>query len=323
MPKKVTTEIFIEKAIAKHGNKYDYSESVYTKSKEDLIIRCPTHGLFQQTPDCHVQGSGCTKCSHDRLSKERTKDFSKWVEEANRIHNFKYDYSDSIYQGANERITIHCSIHGLFKQIASSHIKGYGCNDCGNNQIGKALASNINAFIEKSHIVHKYRYDYSKAKYTTALKKIEIICSIHGSFFQPPAAHLKGKGCSKCNLLGGIGFTKEAFIEQANKNYNGKAKLYFIRAFDDQESFLKIGITMLSVTKRLTINGNTKTFPYAYEILDVLEADAASIYDIEKIIHKKFKDQRYIPSQAFKGMFECFKFSQENMQDINDHFGNY
>jgi hypothetical protein len=320
MPKKINTEVFIEKAVAKHGNKYDYSESVYTKAKEILVIRCPTHGTFEQTPDCHLSGSGCTQCSYDVLSIERTKSLNKWIEEANLIHQFKYDYTNSIYTGSNEKINIRCPIHGLFEQVAFNHLKGHGCNECGNNKIGMALASDTDTFREKANTLHNYKYDYTKAIYTTARNKIEIICSLHVSFYQTPDAHLKGKGCSKCNLLGGIGFTKEAFVEQANKNYNGKAKLYFIRAYDDQESFLKVGITMLSISKRLTKNGNTKILPYSYEVLDVLEADAANIYDLEKSIHKQFKDQRQIPSKLFKGMFECFKFSQENMNDINTHF---
>lgn len=323
MPKKVTTEIFIEKAVAKHGNKYDYSASVYTKAKENLNIRCSIHGVFQQTPDAHLHGKGCSQCSYDVLSKERTKSLDKWIEEANIIHNFKYDYTDSIYTGTNEQITIRCPVHGLFEQLAYNHIKGHGCYECGNNKIGNALASDLATFSEKANIVHNYRYDYSKAVYTTAHNKIEIICSIHGSFFQTPDAHLKCKGCSKCNKLGGIDFTKEAFIEQAKKNYDGKARLYFIRAYNEKESFLKVGITMLPISKRLTKNGNTKILPYSYTVLEVLEADAATIYDTEKIIHKKFKDQKYIPSQYFKGMFECFKFSEDNMKAIKTHFGNY
>lgn len=323
MPKKVTTEIFIEKAVAKHGNKYDYSESIYTKAKEKLIIKCLIHGTFEQTPDCHLQGSGCTECSYEVLSHERTKSKQEWIKEANQAHNFKYNYDESIYTGSNDLITIRCSIHGLFKQIAFNHLKGHGCNECGNNKIGNALASDLATFNKKANIVHNYRYDYSKAVYTTARNKIEIVCSVHGSFFQTPDAHLKSKGCSKCNKLGGIGFTKEAFIEQANKNYDGKARLYFIRAYSEKESFLKVGITMLPVSKRLTKNGNTKILPYSYTVLEVLEADAATIYDTEKIIQKKFKDQKYIPSQNFKGMFECFKFSDDNMQDIKTHFGNY
>lgn len=40
----LNTEKFVERAIAKHGDRYDYSKSVYTKAKDKLIIICRVHG---------------------------------------------------------------------------------------------------------------------------------------------------------------------------------------------------------------------------------------------------------------------------------------
>ena len=55
---------FIEKANKKHGEgTYDYSESEYINSKTPLIIICPKHGKFKQTPNTHLRGSGCFKCN--------------------------------------------------------------------------------------------------------------------------------------------------------------------------------------------------------------------------------------------------------------------
>ena len=44
---------------------------------------------------------------------------------------------------------------------------------------------------------------------------MEIICPIHGSFWQSPYEHLQGKGCLKCT--GHYKFTTEEFIERARK----------------------------------------------------------------------------------------------------------
>ena len=65
---KMSTEEFIAKSQKIHGNKYDYSKTHYENYDTPLCIICPTHGEFWQTPDSHLQGSGCQKCSH-RLSK--------------------------------------------------------------------------------------------------------------------------------------------------------------------------------------------------------------------------------------------------------------
>lgn len=41
MPKKITTEQFIEKARKIHGDKYDYSKVEYTKANKKVCIICP------------------------------------------------------------------------------------------------------------------------------------------------------------------------------------------------------------------------------------------------------------------------------------------
>ena len=60
----LTLDEFIERANKKHGEgTYDYSESEYINSKTPLIIICPKHGKFKQTPNTHLRGSGCFKCN--------------------------------------------------------------------------------------------------------------------------------------------------------------------------------------------------------------------------------------------------------------------
>ena len=71
-----TTESFIEKAKIVHGDKYDYSKTEYKGYDEKITITCPIHGDFEQTPDSHLQGSGCRMCSN-KLSKNE-----------NEIYNF-------------------------------------------------------------------------------------------------------------------------------------------------------------------------------------------------------------------------------------------
>lgn len=58
-----TTEEFVLKAIEVHGNKYDYSLSEYTRSKDKVAIICNKHGIFRQIPRNHLNGCGCPKCA--------------------------------------------------------------------------------------------------------------------------------------------------------------------------------------------------------------------------------------------------------------------
>ena len=68
--KKLTTEEFIEKAKSVHGDKYDYSMSVYKNSRTSLKIICPKHGEFMQIPHSHLSGQGCPCCNFSHLENE-------------------------------------------------------------------------------------------------------------------------------------------------------------------------------------------------------------------------------------------------------------
>jgi len=55
-------------------------------------------------------------------------------------------------------------------------------------------------FIEKSEIIHDYKYDYSLSNYLSGKVKVLIICKEHGEFLQRASAHLDGQGCMECRL---------------------------------------------------------------------------------------------------------------------------
>src|ERR1035437_4265917 len=88
MRKKFTTEEFIQKARKVHGDKYDYSKTIYIKALDKTIIICPIHGKFLQAPHSHLRGDGCPKCGG--TGKFTTEDF---IQKAREVHGNKYDYS--------------------------------------------------------------------------------------------------------------------------------------------------------------------------------------------------------------------------------------
>ena len=58
-----STKEFIDKAKKMHGDKYDYSLVHYIRSFKKVIIICPIHGQFEQTPNNHLRGCGCPYCN--------------------------------------------------------------------------------------------------------------------------------------------------------------------------------------------------------------------------------------------------------------------
>lgn len=57
------TEDFVKKASEVHQGAYDYTKTVYTSSKDKVVIVCPKHGDFKQKANDHLQGKGCSACA--------------------------------------------------------------------------------------------------------------------------------------------------------------------------------------------------------------------------------------------------------------------
>lgn len=54
MSRVITTEDFIKKARSIHGDRYDYSKTIYKSIKDKCIIICKEHGEFCITPESHL-----------------------------------------------------------------------------------------------------------------------------------------------------------------------------------------------------------------------------------------------------------------------------
>jgi very-short-patch-repair endonuclease/uncharacterized C2H2 Zn-finger protein len=59
---KKNTNEYIEHAKKVHGNKYDYSKTIFNRAKDKIIITCKIHGDFEQEAYCHSIGVGCSLC---------------------------------------------------------------------------------------------------------------------------------------------------------------------------------------------------------------------------------------------------------------------
>ena len=85
----VDAEIFFMKARETHGDKYDYSESVYYGMNKHFTYKCPIHGETSQRALDHLRGYGCLKCANLISRKENEildfiKGFCSDTEQGNR-----------------------------------------------------------------------------------------------------------------------------------------------------------------------------------------------------------------------------------------------
>lgn len=124
---------FLEKAKIIHKNKYDYSLVNYTKANNYINIICPVHGIFQQTPNSHLNGTGCPKCGKIIQAKNHSLTTEEFVRRSKEVHGDKYDYSKTVYKLSTEKILITCKKHGDFYQYPYHHTAGRGCPLCKNS----------------------------------------------------------------------------------------------------------------------------------------------------------------------------------------------
>ena len=218
------------------------------------------------------------KLSNKVTSTKTIKRYKVLEDQFNKIHNFKYDYSNTIFYGFKHNITYLCPEHGEVTQKAMSHKNGAGCQKCAwkNNGLNrkKTEAEVINLFNE----VHGDYYDYSLINYDHCRAKIDIICPIHGVFSQEPAGHYNGQGCPKCAIF------KRVETSKYNTYKNKPTILYYIKIGE----FYKIGLTQSSLKSR---------FRSLFKDIEIIKTwnfeDGWNAFKLEQYVLKK--TERYKP----------------------------
>ena len=149
-------EKFIKQANLIHNNKYDYSKVEYKNNSTKVCIICPIHGEFWQTPHNHLKGCGCKKCTTLKLADKFSYSTLKFIENAQKIHGDKYDYSKVEYKNNRTKVCIICPIHGEFWQTPSMHYnEKQGCPLCGTlsskdeNEIANVLSDKYHLNVEQ------------------------------------------------------------------------------------------------------------------------------------------------------------------------------
>jgi hypothetical protein len=110
-----------------HDNKYRYDMSTYVNQNHKMVVICPNHGGFKQTPAGHLNGNGCSKCAREAVIARAAKRFK---EKAKLIHGSRYEYNKFNYTGYRKKGMVTCKFHGDFEQAPQSHLRGAGCKKC-------------------------------------------------------------------------------------------------------------------------------------------------------------------------------------------------
>lgn len=227
---KLSNNSFIKRAIEKHGNKYDYSKTVYKNAFTKLIIICPAHGEFETTARNHYyKGYGCKKCGYSDPHNKLT--LSEFSQRAELIHGQKYDYSKVNYQASNKNVIIICPEHGEFKQMPASHLQGCGCKRC-SSSVGEKL---INKILLDNKIDFSPQHKFDDCRNPLTNRKLEF------DFYLP--------GLNMCLEYDGLQHFEPVKYWGGNKNLE-KIK---IRDKIKQEYCLKNNISLIRISYKQNI----------------------------------------------------------------------
>lgn len=228
----LSTQEFIRRSKAIHGDKYDYSVMSYKGLDYPINLICKKHN-YEFTVKAayrHIQDhyQGCQICKA-----EKSQNF--FFDKAKTIHGDKYDYSESSFIGWKKPIDIICKKHNYKFTLkrAQAHLQGtfQGCPICSKEKrelqaeiakkerearrkeearmrgktpqkplseeekqekLLKCKKTRQERFLQKARAKYGDTYDYSLVNYKGREIPINIICKIHGVFPITPRNFLSG-----------------------------------------------------------------------------------------------------------------------------------
>jgi hypothetical protein len=141
------------------------------------------------------------------MKKKTTEEF---INDAKKVHGDRYDYSMVDYSDNRTNVKIICPIHGEFEQIPSVHLRGGGCNKCGQLITNKKNTKFRREMLDEVNKKFGTNYDWSQFEYNGYDAPSTVICPEHGEFQQTFHRLKYGHGCQHCG-------NKHAFSEKQVK----------------------------------------------------------------------------------------------------------
>lgn len=153
-------EDFIVKCREVHGDKFDYSQTVYKGRRKEFTVICKYHGEIHMYPNNHLVGQGCTECSKEVYRKRHEDQFLKKVSENTFLQHL--DFSKARYITNSTPVDIYCKDHNeWFKRTPNRVLdskSGLGCATCGKVAMNRW---SLNSLLKIPKITQKSGYFYT------------------------------------------------------------------------------------------------------------------------------------------------------------------
>ena len=128
----ITQEEFINRCKNIHGDKYDYSKSIFISYNDKVTITCKIHGDFKILVNNFLTYSrNCKKCANIEISKTKLeKGKQKYIKNVKEIYSDLYLFDKLNFNGILNNVTLTCNLHGDFTTVARNVLRGKACPDC-------------------------------------------------------------------------------------------------------------------------------------------------------------------------------------------------
>lgn len=207
MPSRLTTDEWVEKAKILHGDRYDYSKSVYKGRTANITIICPVCGPIEVHAGFHVtktparKPTGCNTCNRNRAAKSLTKSFDEMVSDARAVHGDRYEYIEDTYVSARVQMKMICPSHGEVTMIPDSHINKQAiCKECG-KRVKSRRTLHERALKSAARITElsQNAVTLQIASYVGQNFDCEMRCKKHGFFIRKPILAMQTRHpCPSC-----------------------------------------------------------------------------------------------------------------------------
>lgn len=201
----LTTEQFIERARSIHGDKYDYSETVYTTRDKKVNIKCRKHGVFSQLAGNHINPKikiGCPYCAGKKVYKGENDLQSQFPNIAKYFDEYKNGVkADEVFAHSNKKYWWKCDKGHSFEMSPLNRVlREKSCPYCS----GQRILSGFND-LQTIYPDIASEWDYGKNEgspsgYTYGSGyKAWWVCKDCGESYQSPInVHIRGHKCPYC-----------------------------------------------------------------------------------------------------------------------------
>lgn len=188
----LTHEEFVQKAIQKHGDRFDYSNSLYVSRKKNIIITCKKCNYTTNKPAyMHLRNRGCSNCLQcKRMTHE---EFCKRISDKHGAGRFSY-VTEYISKANN--VTYNClKCSKTITQLAEYHLE-CGCLYCNGSKHDIYF---VDRLIDR-YGTDKFDFSFVKIESKDLSDHIQIVCKRCDSNFLRRASSVRHHlSCRRCD----------------------------------------------------------------------------------------------------------------------------